>query len=321
MQKLSQARQQDEAGRQQIALAQQKFDAGSGAVQPEKVRRGDPAARTVVPLNPSSDATANYLKLAQQEDERVKAGARRTRGANDYATASDADRRTDDRGSTVARSRPPALAAGADGQRPGLDLPFFDSTGRRRVLVVKVGADEVARENLWYERRIIPHPRAAAGERDQGVSSQECRPRFLGGHPVAQSQRARIDPRAEIRSRREPQARADLRSRAARRSTTSSIDCRINFAIASRDELWLRGALVQSRLMHGEARQDAKTSRPPTRAMSISSAHATQRSMLLARLSPRLFDARVRAVVRRRVKTASKHSRPRSPLRSMEWRS
>ncbi len=70
------------------------------------------------------------------------------------------------------------------------------------------------------------------------------------------------------------------------------------FAIASRDELWLRGALSESRLMHGEARQrgqtiDATDARDENLVRSCNAAVEGARSMIAA-----LGDARVRVVVR-----------------------
>jgi hypothetical protein len=70
------------------------------------------------------------------------------------------------------------------------------------------------------------------------------------------------------------------------------------FAIASRDELWLRGTLMESRLMHGEARQhghliDATDARDKRLVQACDDAIDTVRSAIAA-----LHDARVRTVVR-----------------------
>ncbi|HSY48729.1 MAG TPA: hypothetical protein VLC46_07960 [Thermoanaerobaculia bacterium] len=70
------------------------------------------------------------------------------------------------------------------------------------------------------------------------------------------------------------------------------------FAIASRDELWLRGALVESRLMHGQARQRGQT---------IEASDARDERLIRAcdqaiddagAIVAALRDARVRVVVR-----------------------
>lgn len=70
------------------------------------------------------------------------------------------------------------------------------------------------------------------------------------------------------------------------------------FAIASRDELWLRGTLMESRLMHGEARQhgqviDATDVSDPRLARACDDAIDAVSSAIAA-----LHDARVRTVVR-----------------------
>ena len=73
MQKLSQIRQQDEIGKQQLAVAQQKFDQGLALYNQKKFAEAIPLFDESFHINPNSDATVQYLKLAQQEDERVKA--------------------------------------------------------------------------------------------------------------------------------------------------------------------------------------------------------------------------------------------------------
>jgi hypothetical protein len=70
------------------------------------------------------------------------------------------------------------------------------------------------------------------------------------------------------------------------------------FAIASRDELWLRGALSESRLMHGEARQhgqtiDATDARDEDLVQACDVAINNVRSTIAA-----LRDARIRVVAR-----------------------
>jgi hypothetical protein len=70
------------------------------------------------------------------------------------------------------------------------------------------------------------------------------------------------------------------------------------FAIASRDELWLRGALIESRLMHGQARQhgqtiDATDARDERLVRACDDAIDSARATIAA-----LGDARVRVVAR-----------------------
>lgn len=72
----------------------------------------------------------------------------------------------------------------------------------------------------------------------------------------------------------------------------------MTFAIASRDELWLRGTLMESRLMHGEARQhgqviDATDARDERLVRACDDAFDAVTPAIAA-----LHDARVRTVVR-----------------------
>jgi hypothetical protein len=70
------------------------------------------------------------------------------------------------------------------------------------------------------------------------------------------------------------------------------------FTIASRDELWLRGALLESRLMHGEARQDGQVI-DATDGRDERLVHACGDAIDSARpVIALLRDARVRVVVR-----------------------
>jgi len=159
MQKLSQVRQQDEAGRQQLTLAQQKFDEGLALFNQKKFAESIPLFEESFHLNPSSDATAQYLKLAQQEDERVKSERTAARAARTTTTQ---PRQTQTAGQiAIVPSRPATTTT--HGPQPLPQPPsapaslttIINSTVSDGYIVVRVGADEVARENLWYERRII----------------------------------------------------------------------------------------------------------------------------------------------------------------------
>jgi serine/threonine protein kinase len=162
MQKLSQARQQSEAGLQQLALAQQKFDAGVALFNEKKFADAIPLLEESFHLNPSSDATVDYLKRAQLEDDRVKAERTAARAAR--TTTQPRSTQTGppiipvpSRQPTTTRALQPASqTAGGSASITVL----FDSPAGDGYLVVKIGADEVVRENLWYERRII-HTHAA----------------------------------------------------------------------------------------------------------------------------------------------------------------
>ena len=157
MQKLSQIRQQDEAGRQQLTVAQQKFDEGLALYNQKKFAESIPLFEQSFHMNPSSDATAQYLKLAQQEDERVKserAAARAARTApqprptqTSVPVVSVPTRQV-----TTTRALQPAPQTPST---PASLTTIFDSPVADGYIVVRAGADEVAHENLFAERRFF----------------------------------------------------------------------------------------------------------------------------------------------------------------------
>jgi serine/threonine protein kinase len=158
LQKLSQVRQQDAAGRQQMLLAQQKFDQGVLLYNQKKFAEAIPLFDESFHLNPSSDATAQYLKMAQQEDERVKSERATARAARASSTTRQAQTTTTpvmppNRAATTTRA-PQPVAPQTAGGRASLTT-VVNSTVNDGYIVVRAGSDEVARENLWYERRII----------------------------------------------------------------------------------------------------------------------------------------------------------------------
>jgi serine/threonine protein kinase len=164
MQKLSQIRQQNEAGRQQLADGQQKFEQGLALYNQKKFAESIPFFDAAFHINPSSDAAAQYLKLAQQEDERVKSqrtAARAARTATQPARQAQTTTATAVPASTrpATTTRPPA-AQTASGTASITTI--VNSSVSDGYIVVRAGADEVARENLWGERRIfhthIPRP-------------------------------------------------------------------------------------------------------------------------------------------------------------------
>ena len=155
-QKLSQARQRTEADTQQLVLAQQKFDAGVALFNEKKFADAIPLLEQSFHLNPSSDATADYLKRAQQEDERVKAEraaarSRTTPQSRQSQTGAPIILVPTRQVTTTRAPQPgPQSASGLASISVAFNSPASDG-----YLVVKIGADEVVRENLWYERRLI----------------------------------------------------------------------------------------------------------------------------------------------------------------------
>jgi serine/threonine protein kinase len=155
VQRLSQLRQQDAVGKQQLVNAQLQFDQGLALYNQKKFAEAIPLFEESFHLNPSSDATAQYLKLAQQEDARVKAERSSARQAK----------------ATALRPVTPPLTQSATATHPGTTThapqpvpapsgpasltTVFNSTVTDGYIVVRAGTDEVARENLWTERRFF----------------------------------------------------------------------------------------------------------------------------------------------------------------------
>jgi serine/threonine-protein kinase len=151
--KLSMARQQSEIGRQQLLIAQQKFDQGLALYNQKKFAESIPLFEESFHLNPSSDATAQYLKAAQQEDERVKAerAARQAKSASQRPalTASTPTLAIPRPANTTSRAPQPVSQVPS---APASLTTIVNSTATDGYIVVHAGADEVARENLWTTR-------------------------------------------------------------------------------------------------------------------------------------------------------------------------
>ena len=157
VQRLSQIRQQDEVGKQQLMAAQQQFDQGLALYNQKKFAEAIPLFEESFHLNPSSDATAQYLKLAQQEDARVKAeraSARQAKTTSKTAsqTATTPVVTTTHPGVTATHAPPPTAQTSS---APASLTTIINSTVADGYIVVKAGSDEVARENLWAERRFF----------------------------------------------------------------------------------------------------------------------------------------------------------------------
>src|SRR3954453_8175244 len=156
-QKLSQVRQQDEAGRQQLALGQQNFDRGLALYNEKKFAESIPFFEAAFHINPSSDAAAQYLKLAQQEDERAKAQRAATRAVKTSTQPRQTQTAapvasTTTRATTTSHPAPPPIQAATG---PASITTVVNSTVSDGYIVVRAGSDEVARENLWGERRLF----------------------------------------------------------------------------------------------------------------------------------------------------------------------
>ncbi|MEA2329836.1 MAG: eukaryotic-like serine/threonine-protein kinase [Thermoanaerobaculia bacterium] len=159
MQKLSQERQRDAAGRQQLADGEQKFkqqfELGLALYNQKKFAESIPFFDAAFHINPSSDDATKYLKLAQQEDERVKserAAARAAKTSTQPRTQTAAPVASTTTRATAPHPGPPAIQAVSG---TASITTIVNSTVSDGYIVVRAGSDEVARENLWGERRFF----------------------------------------------------------------------------------------------------------------------------------------------------------------------
>ena len=158
MAKMAALRQVEEGNKQQLVTAKQRFDEGMVFFNNKQYPEAIKAFEESFHLNPNSDDTANYLKMAQQEDERVRQ-EEQARAAAAHGTQPG----TTTVGRTVTTTRG-GQSRGAVTQPAGLaqitthiNAPVTDG-----YIMVKVGGEVVAHENLWQEtgrfltRRRVP---------------------------------------------------------------------------------------------------------------------------------------------------------------------
>ncbi len=157
MEKLSRIRQQDEITRQQAAQAKQFFDQGMSLYNSKQYGPAIEAFQQSFHLDPNSEETAKFLKLAQQGDEAVrqaKVEALRTKTLPKTGTQATQTQTTQ----TPAPGKRIVPGPVATGQQPAGLVQFttyFNSPIADGYVMVKVGVDVVAHENLYEERRLF----------------------------------------------------------------------------------------------------------------------------------------------------------------------
>lgn len=152
LQRLNAMRQQEEISKQQFAQAQQQFDQGMALYTQRKFAEAIPFFQQASTLNPGSDDAANYLRLAQLENEKLTASrTKKNPGRTDTApvaapgttTVAQTAAVTSDGGGTTA----PAHSSSQAHVTTVFNSPFAEGT-----IMVKIGADVITRENLWEEK-------------------------------------------------------------------------------------------------------------------------------------------------------------------------
>jgi hypothetical protein len=165
MEKLSLIRQQEEISRQAMTQSKQLFDQAMAAFVNKQYGPAIELFQQSFHLNPNNEETQRYLKLAQQEEQRIRAEraatiARAKAGLPAVPTTTRPPTSTQPgvqpKGPTGTTT---TTHAAAD---PAQFTTFFNSPVNDGYIMVKVGADVVAHENLYEERgRAIFRRRAA----------------------------------------------------------------------------------------------------------------------------------------------------------------
>jgi tRNA A-37 threonylcarbamoyl transferase component Bud32/tetratricopeptide (TPR) repeat protein len=158
LEKLDAIRSRNELGRQQLALATQKFNEGLALYNEKKYAEAIPLFEESFHINPSSDDTANYLKLAQQEQQRLaeekSAAKKRAQIATAVSTATGSQQHPVPVPIPATNTRGPV---GGDGGRGANNAPaqittVFNSPFNDGYIMVKLGSQMVMREAIFEER-------------------------------------------------------------------------------------------------------------------------------------------------------------------------
>ncbi|HEY6140534.1 MAG TPA: protein kinase [Thermoanaerobaculia bacterium] len=156
LQQLSLIRQQRQVTNQQITEAAQKFDEGVALYNARKYDDAMKVFEASFQLNPARVETVNYLKMAQQQSDRV----RMEQAARQQRTTQVAQTPVHTTTTSAPVPQPQPVVNNVPAQITTTFIhPFNDGT-----IVVRVGADVVANQPLWEEKRQflvkrkVPHP-------------------------------------------------------------------------------------------------------------------------------------------------------------------
>jgi hypothetical protein len=142
LQRLEAVRQQEQLTAQQAATAADKLQQGITLYNEKKYVEAIPVLQEAFTLNPSSNDAANYLKLAQQEEQRLVAAA---------AVPKTPVKPREKVPVKTAVVKPEIVAATG----PARLTTAFKSPFKDGYIMVKVGADVVAHENLFEQGKGI----------------------------------------------------------------------------------------------------------------------------------------------------------------------
>ncbi len=146
VQKLAAMRTQEEVGRSQIILAKQKLNEGIALYNEKRFTDSIPVLQTAFSLNPGDPQALNYLRLAQQEEQKIQA-AKFAREFRQGSTTTGVTT-TGPRGGTQVRGG--GSSTGAAQLTTVFTHPFVDG-----YMIIKAGSDIVLQENLYVDGRGI----------------------------------------------------------------------------------------------------------------------------------------------------------------------
>ena len=167
LQKLGAIRQQEEISKAQLAEAKAKFDEGVALLAQRKYPESIDRLQQSFSLNPNSEETAEYLKLAQTEQQKAAEAARLARGRTTTGTKTATTTATAGESGSPAGGESQTGAAQAQSSQLNtvFSHPFTD--GR---IVVRAGADIVANEQLFEEKPARLFRRATRAPRSVNVT-------------------------------------------------------------------------------------------------------------------------------------------------------
>ena len=146
VQKLGAITQREELDRQQLAAAKARLDQGIALYNEKKFAEAIPVLQEAFSANPNDDQAANYLKMAQTEQQKVDQARVTAKQARTAAATTTAPRPGTPR--PVATTTQPAVTSSAPAQLSTVfNGPFTDG-----YIMVKVGGDTIAHENVYEER-------------------------------------------------------------------------------------------------------------------------------------------------------------------------
>ncbi|HKR63384.1 MAG TPA: protein kinase [Thermoanaerobaculia bacterium] len=163
MQKLNAIRAQEEVSKQQIAAAKQKFDEGMLRYNEKKYPVAMQLFTDALNINPNMTEAADYLKLAQQEQQKLDQArlARKNPAQQQQRPVTPTETVAEHATETTA-----PVAANPASLTTVFNHPFTD--GR---IVVRVGADIIVNENIFVEKPARLFRRATRTARPVNVTS------------------------------------------------------------------------------------------------------------------------------------------------------